>query len=240
MDEIRMEPVDREDCMEEDKSPGAEHLVPAPNDLIKLVAVLSMLVDHIGMVFFPQVAILRLLGRVAFPLFAYQLGISWRCTRSKPKLALRLLIFGLLAQPAFYALTGNWNVMFTLLYCLGMFWIMDRWGTPGKILAFALAAASYKLSFLDCALFGPVCAFGYYAFPMYQKDDKMLLGFAYQGLTTYLICVFLDARLQIYQLAALIFILYPFRKQIKIPKYFFYIFYPAHLTLFWGLWQLIK
>lgn len=210
------------------------------NDIIKLVALIAMTLDHIGWVLFPDVYIFRLIGRIAFPLFAYQLGISYRHTHNKLWLAARLLLFGLISQPIFGMLSdGRVNVFFTLLYCLAIFWCCDHFGVAGKVLGFALAVASWKLQFMDNAFYGMLCAFGYYVFPMHHRDEKMLIGFAYQVMVTFLYCSLLNAKLQIYALAALIFILYPFKKRILLPKYVFYIYYPAHLFVLWGIQNLI-
>lgn len=40
-------------------------------DFLKLIAIVSMLIDHIGSVFFPEVRVLRWIGRLAFPIFCY-------------------------------------------------------------------------------------------------------------------------------------------------------------------------
>lgn len=47
-------------------------------DFLKLIAIVSMLIDHIGSVFFPEVGGLRWIGRLAFPIFCYcmTVGIS--------------------------------------------------------------------------------------------------------------------------------------------------------------------
>ena len=38
---------------------------------LKLVAITTMLIDHIGVIIFPNILWLRLIGRLAFPLFAF-------------------------------------------------------------------------------------------------------------------------------------------------------------------------
>ena len=40
-------------------------------DMLKLIAMLTMLVDHIGLLFFPEIMAFRIVGRIAMPLFAY-------------------------------------------------------------------------------------------------------------------------------------------------------------------------
>ena len=39
--------------------------------LLKLIAIAAMLVDHLGARVFPQYPIMRVIGRVSFPIFAY-------------------------------------------------------------------------------------------------------------------------------------------------------------------------
>lgn len=58
-------------------------------NLIKLVAILSMAVDHIGSAFFPQYPVFRWIGRIAFPLFCYCLTVGLLYTRDIKKYFLR-------------------------------------------------------------------------------------------------------------------------------------------------------
>ena len=44
------------------------------SNILKIVACISMLLDHIGFIFFPQYIIFRILGRVAFPIFAFMIA----------------------------------------------------------------------------------------------------------------------------------------------------------------------
>ena len=62
-----------------------------------------MAVDHIGYVFFPDKMWLRIIGRIAFPLFAYCLATGCIYTKNPKKYAIRLLIFSFVSQP-FYSL----------------------------------------------------------------------------------------------------------------------------------------
>ena len=87
--------------------------------LLKTVAMITMLIDHVGAIFFPGLIELRVIGRIAFPIFCWGVAAGSVHTKSLPKYALRLLIGGLIAQP-FYMLAldhtiREWNVMATLL-----------------------------------------------------------------------------------------------------------------------------
>ena len=45
-------------------------------DLLKLIAIAAMLIDHIGGAFFPEVGVFRWIGRLAFPIFCYCLTVG--------------------------------------------------------------------------------------------------------------------------------------------------------------------
>lgn len=68
------------------------------SDSLKLVAMVTMLIDHVGVIFFPEVSWLRTIGRLAFPIFAYFIAQGFRYTSSRPKYFLRLLLFSLISQ----------------------------------------------------------------------------------------------------------------------------------------------
>ena len=38
-----------------------------PQEILKLIACVSMLIDHVGAVCFPELTVLRIIGRLAFP-----------------------------------------------------------------------------------------------------------------------------------------------------------------------------
>ncbi len=96
------------------------------NDVLKLIALLTMLIDHIGYLFYPDMMIFRTIGRIAFPIFAYQLAQGFIHTSNRRQYASRLAIFGLIsAIPyAFFNPQLNFdplsmNIMFLLLMGAG-------------------------------------------------------------------------------------------------------------------------
>lgn len=98
------------------------------NDILKVVAMVTMLIDHIGYLFFPSMMIFRTIGRIAFPIFAYLIGVGYDHTSSLKKYILRLFIFALVTQiPYSFFNRGltfepyNLNILFTL--ALGLVFI---------------------------------------------------------------------------------------------------------------------
>lgn len=117
---------------------------------IKLLACVTMLIDHLGAALFPAQIWMRLVGRIAFPIYCYLLAEGVYYTRNPKKYGLRLAVGMLLAEwPFDTALCGGWtwqhqSVMVTLLLGFGALVCMqrtDNWA--GKLMLtipFALAA----------------------------------------------------------------------------------------------------
>lgn len=95
------------------------------NDLLKIIALVTMFVDHLGMLYFPEEMAFRTIGRIAFPIFAYQVALGFKMTSSRVKYGLRLFSFACIAQipylwfnPEVQFEFGNLNVMFTFFFAL--------------------------------------------------------------------------------------------------------------------------
>ena len=83
--------------------------------VLRLIACLTMLIDHIGLVFAEDLAsihpllpvIFRVIGRLAFPLFAFGIAEGVTHTSSPGKYILRMFIFALIAQIPFMLMVGT-------------------------------------------------------------------------------------------------------------------------------------
>lgn len=97
-----------------------------PASTLKLIACILMVVDHVGMTFFPDVMALRAVGRLAFPLFAFFIAEGCRYTRNKAKrLGLLLAVGGGFALVyALYAgeVYGNIFLTFSVSVCMIYLW----------------------------------------------------------------------------------------------------------------------
>ncbi len=114
---------------------------------MKWIALLLMVVDHIGYYFGEHMPgeiylLLRLVGRLSFPLFAYSVALGYIRTRSRPRYFARMFLFAAMTEFAFYLthlLTGEpffINVLFTFSLAIGCMifieWIsFARWGRDG-------------------------------------------------------------------------------------------------------------
>lgn len=115
--------------------------------ILKIIALCLMFCDHAGKMLLPGLQEMRVIGRMAFPLYCWCLVVGFHYTRSVPKYTLRILLIGLISQPLYMAaLNHTWqepNIFLTLLIGLLALWAMrEKWyGSHiwGPVMALALA-----------------------------------------------------------------------------------------------------
>ncbi|MGB9666747.1 MAG: TraX family protein [Candidatus Cryosericum sp.] len=202
------------------------------SDALKLVAILTMTIDHVGAILLPHVLWLRIIGRIAFPIFAYQLAAGYIHTHNLRRYILRLALWGLIAQPVYMIAFGvkPWtlNILATLLLGLLAMWGWDRRRWWAVALALGLSAPQLWLPAVgpDYGLYGVLLCLVSYLF--FQHRDQLALAHG----TLHLVAGTLLWPVQIYALASLPFILWPPRlRRWHVPGLFFYAYYPAHLAV---------
>lgn len=88
--------------------------------LLKIIALVSMIIDHVGVAFFPGVLELRIFGRIAMPLYAWSLVVGCEYTHSMLKYAMRLFVLGILSQPLYIMVLGATWTNLNILFLLGL------------------------------------------------------------------------------------------------------------------------
>jgi len=87
--------------------------------MIKAIAITAMIIDHIGAVLYPEITVLRMIGRIALPLFAWQLSISVDKTHDAGKLLKRVFLFAIISQVPYATLFGyRLNIFFSFTLSL--------------------------------------------------------------------------------------------------------------------------
>lgn len=95
---------------------------------LKVVAVIAMLIDHVGAEFFPHIIIFRIIGRLAFPLFSYFIYEGVQYTRDKKRYFLRIFSLGFLCAVVYYIYSGEiyGNVLITFSLSIAVLYGMER------------------------------------------------------------------------------------------------------------------
>ena len=216
--------------------------------MLKIIAAFLMVIDHIGVVFLPSSSSLyilcRLLGRISMPLFAYQLVAGFRYTRHFPKYLTRIAIMTVFAQIPFTWLRygrivspslTHWNIGLTFLCALLILERLAKLSTFKDLLTLSYLPDLLLIIFL--LLIGRVGDYGSYGiltvviFYYYQKGTLSLKQCSF--LLTLLCLIYLPTigTLQIFSLFSLVVIKETQDIPVKLPKNFFYFFYPAHMFL---------
>lgn len=194
-----------------------------------------MLVDHIGVVFLPNIALFRILGRFSLPLFILLLVDGEKYTRNFGQYCLRLLLLGILSQPIYWLLfqSTQWNILFSLLLgllCLRLVRVFPQWrlliwligGTIAQFLPF-----EYR-------------AYGIVAIALIQSFRLSAIWLAgWIGL--HLSLLILSPSFAPFQFSAIFvpFLLQLANHQPGQKARWFYLFYPSHLFALWLLRYLL-
>lgn len=195
---------------------------------LKLLAMLAMTADHIGAVFFPEIPLLRWIGRLAMPVLCFFIGEGLRHTRSPRRYLLRLTGFALLSELpfdlAFYGGIewGHQNVYFTLALGLLALWAIQSRGMEGWLLALTAALAAELLG-CDYGMYGVLLILLLDRF--HRARSEQLAGAALLNL------VFFGLQTQTLSLIALPLLWLYNGKRGRDDRRLFYLYYPAHLCV---------
>ena len=202
---------------------------------LKIIAITTMLIDHIGSVIFPEYLMFRIIGRLSFPLFAFLITEGYRHTSNFNKYLIRLSIFALVSQYPFWLAFGfdaGLNIFFTL--SIGLLAIYSYEKYKNILLVFFLAVFADLIG-VDYGFFG---IFLIYMIHIFRDNFKSMLlyisglyffFFIIIGLVTPESSIFYY--IQIFALISFLFIKVYNGSQGPKLKYFFYLFYPVHLLI---------
>lgn len=208
---------------------------------MQLLAIVTMLIDHVGLIFFPDSPGWRIVGRIAFPIYAYFITVGYRMTSSRPKYLLRLAMLAVIAQvPYMLAFdTTHYNVIFTLLASALVLLAID--GLLASRLPRAVRWLAIVPLTLAAALFMTELPFDYNAYGLlliliYRYSDKgrtVLLHLLLNAL--YYVLSGPDWGIQMFSLVPTLLLVYGAElraelNRVRVPRWLWRAFYPAHLA----------
>lgn len=231
-------------------------------DFIEIMALIAMFLDHFASTYVEQCRlgeynlsdgmlaafanpyakgwmiaylVLKIIGRIAFPIYAYNIAMGAKRTRNLRKYFIRVILLAVISEVpydlAFFGKTLFWdnqNVLFSFSICLltievNKFLMKKISGAGGKLTAGLLCCLAMALAYflnVDYGIFGVLFVFIIYYFP--EKTIKYLVA---SGLL-----VFYSIG-ELFGLSAVPLIMFCNGKRKRKLKIFFYLFYPIHLIV---------
>lgn len=197
---------------------------------LKMLAVILMVIDHIGYLLFPQYNILRNIGRIAFPIFAFLIAEGMFYTKNPEKYLLRLGIFAFIAEIPFDLFlkgqmfySSKQNVFFTLLLgasCIYIYLYVDHVIAKFPLMIAMIYMADYLNT--DYAVGGVMMILAFYF-----TRGNLLSNTCFLAGINY---CFYSGNQNYATLAMIPIAMYNGEKG-RESKYFFYWFYPVHLII---------
>ena len=210
---------------------------------LKGIAMVTMAIDHIGLVLFPQQIWMRIIGRLAFPIFAYLIAEGCRYTGNKFRHFLEIFVLGIVCQIGYAVVSPDLYFGVLLTFSLSILLIYAVQKAESNKAYIPVAVLGVVLAWILCEKL-PGVSFDYgFAGVMLPvlvslpKKQPWKLVAAAVGMV--LVCLNLQD-IQWWSLLALVpLALYSGQRGRKGFKYGFYIFYPVHLLVIYGIGMLL-
>lgn len=221
---------------------------------LKIIACVSMLIDHAGLMLFPKAFWMRCVGRLAFPIFAFLISEGCRYTKNKLRYFLSVFILGLLCQivyfiaypyDLYFGILITFSISILLIYSLqfmkrSFFYNSKAIVKILSVIIFALGVClayifteNYKVDygFIGCVLPLFAVVFDFDKIKGFEKLDNLyirIIAFCI-GLLIYYFTSAMQSLVVYCLLTIPLLLLYSGKRgKLKI-KYLFYVFYPLHL-----------
>jgi hypothetical protein len=231
--------------------------------ILKIIAILTMTIDHSSLFLYNSVRLtwLRIVGRIAFPIFAFQISEGYVHTKNLKRYFLRLILFALISQIPYYFFSNMFmgalcfNIIFSLILGLLAITIFDffhkkgenlskskklNYDLTGLVFVFIIAIITYKLN-LDYGYYGILLMFIFFIF----RNKKIFMNLFSIAITIlyyipFWLSTFYSGNISyisnityafLFSLIPLFFINLYNGKQGIKCKWLFYIYYPIHISI---------
>ncbi|MBQ8322203.1 MAG: hypothetical protein IJX92_07555 [Clostridia bacterium] len=235
---------------------------------LKVLAAVFMVVDHIGLMFFPTMIIFRCIGRLSMPIFAFMISEGARYTKNKVRYFLSVFILAAICQTVYFFADGGslymsilvtFSISIILIYMLNNFKksLLSKSATAtqkavsgavlisGVTLTYILnKALAIDYGFIGCIMPAIVSIFDFKdmdAPKWLARLDCIPLRVLCLGVAIVIMAIIKGATFVWCALLAVpLLLLYSEKRGKWKMKYFFYLFYPLHLVALEGIYILTK
>jgi hypothetical protein len=175
-----------------------------------------MTIDHIG--FHINNDYMRMIGRMAFPIFAYVMVQNLKLGANRENYLKRLLFFGILSTPIYHLNFGyeSLNIFFTLALGIVTITLIEQKNY--------LAILALSISFMvDYGILGQIFIISLYFYPWIASIFSFLMNGLYGIFSFLTTLVLINLKIE--------------RGKRVLPSWFFYIYYPIHLIFLYLLFK---
>ena len=232
--------------------------------VLKCIAIITMLIDHTSIAYFGYTTLFNVIGRFAFPIFAFQISEGYIHTNNLKKYFIRLFLFAIISQIPFMLFNSmlidnfSFNIFGTLFVGLLAIWLYDKIAncdfelTKNKRFNLIINKAFGFISVILFGIISEVCHFDYGFWGVaiiflfyFFKNDKigMVIFYITACIIKYGIDIIIYGYHYLYVLLCIgtilpiIFICLYNGKQGKKIKYLLYAFYPVHLLILYCIFK---
>lgn len=211
-------------------------------NVLKIIALLTMVIDHIGAFIFPSFIWLRIIGRLSFPIFAFFIAEGIKHTRNRKRYVLVLLLFAVISQIPYAFLMAWWklNILFTFLIAILIIFLIENLNKKfivsfiSLMITFVLLLCTELFNVFDYGICGILFILIFY-FVKSKYIKSVLASFILILLTIKNYCVsgfVVSSLIQFVSIISVILLLFYTGQKGKFNlKYLFYVTYPLHLAI---------
>ncbi|MBE7032538.1 MAG: hypothetical protein E7401_06210 [Ruminococcaceae bacterium] len=221
------------------------------NNQLKMIALVCMTIDHIGAYILTDWIILRIIGRIAFPIFAYMIAEGCAYTKNRKKYLGVMAVTAVLYQGAYFVLTKSLAqcILVTFTLSILLIYITDYAKTKRTPKACSLALVSFITVFIiveivprlldttfsvDYGFVGILVPVLVYVVEAWQ--DKLFMF----SMSLFVLAGILGGVQWFSLLAIPLLAVYNERRGKRRLKYFFYAYYPLHLAVIYFIGLLLE
>ena len=218
---------------------------------LKIIALVAMTCDHVGKELLPEYEFLQIIGRLAFPIFAYMIAEGCRYTRNRKKHLLQVASLALLCQIVYFEAERSLFqcILVTFSLSIGLIYVVDH-----------ARKKNTAAAWLGAAVFCGTVWFSSVILPGVLKGTDFTVDYGFWGILLPAVVYFVPEQLKIPAVAAMLvplcmelggiqwyalfavplLALYSGKRGTANIKHLFLTYYPAHMVCIYLLSLLIK
>lgn len=212
-------------------------------NVLKMIALITMTIDHVGLMLLPDYEWMRAVGRIAFPIFAFMIAEGCRYTRDRKRYLSQIAILGIGMQIVFFVVSGSLyqSVFISFTLAIILIYMIDRARNKQQILEWIYVVVTVLAIIFLCLILPKI---------LYETDYD--IDYNIVGILIPVVCYFAQnkkSRIAIFAVGLIalsvfyggvqwfcllslpLIAMYNYKRGKLKLKNLFYFYYPAHLCV---------